>query len=295
MTTHVDDLLYSYLPEGKQYMDQLLVRYCGKQFSTTTDGITVDVSDNTFKIKPITIEQGRPNSDALQPHELSQLRSVVGSLSWIARQARPDLLYVVSKRQSQVSKACISILKDASKAVDLAIASLNDTKLNFPYELMTCEELGVLSVSDDFCCQRKRNEISAKTMSFLDTGETAEAPRTINSTFKVYPIAFPWTTVKRGCRATLQCETYSLQSSMEAGDRIRALIVEMKGFINVNGRSWEEAARAHCPQLHLSDCMSLVNHLNSYFLTKIQDKRLAIEMRSMRQSLRDEEENVETF
>ena len=92
MTPHVDDLLYSYLPEGKQYMDQLLGKfdigsqesetfwYCGKQFTTTTDGITVDVSDNTLKIKPIPIEQGRPNSDALQPHELSQLRSVVGSL-----------------------------------------------------------------------------------------------------------------------------------------------------------------------------------------------------------------------
>ena len=85
-----------YLPEGKQYMDQLLgkfdigsqesetFRYCGTQFATTTDG-TVDVSDNTLKIKPITIEQGRPNSEALQPHELSKLRSVVGSLSWIAR------------------------------------------------------------------------------------------------------------------------------------------------------------------------------------------------------------------
>ena len=82
---------------------------------------------------------------------------------------------------------------------------------------------------------------------------------------------------------------------MEAGDRIRALIVEMKGFISVSGRNWEEAARAHCPQLHLSDCMSLVNHLNSYFLTKIQDKRLEIEMGSTHQSLRDVEENVETF
>ena len=104
-------------------------------------------------------------------------------------------------------------------------------------------------------------------MSCLDTGKTAEAPR------------FSSTTIKRVFRATLQNEAYSLQSSMEAGDHIRALIAEMKGFINVSGRNWEEAARARCPQLHLSDCMSLVNHLNSYFLTKIQDKRLEIEMR----------------
>ena len=101
------DQLFGKFDIGSQESETF--RYCGKQlFTTTTDGITVDVSDNTFKIKPIAIEQGRPNSDALQPHELSQLRSVVGSLSWIARQARPDLLYVVSKKlQSEVSKACI--------------------------------------------------------------------------------------------------------------------------------------------------------------------------------------------
>ena len=47
---------------------------------------------------------------------------------------------------------------------------------------------------------------------------------------------------------------------MEAGDRIRALIVEMKEFISVSGRNWEEAA---CPQLPLSGRMSPVNRLNS--------------------------------
>ena len=71
MTTHVDDLLFSYLPEGKQYMDQLLgkfdigsqesetFRYCRKQVTTTAGGITVGVSDITPKIKPIATEQGR--------------------------------------------------------------------------------------------------------------------------------------------------------------------------------------------------------------------------------------------
>ena len=154
----------------------------------------------------------------------------------------------VSKLQPEVSKACISTLKEANKAVDPAIASLNDTKLNFPYGLMTWEGLGVLPVSDASFAneESRRNEISARAMSFLDTGKTAEAPSTI-TTFKVYPIAFSSATIKRVCRATLQYEAYSLQSSMEAGDRIRALVVEMKGFINVSGRNWEEAARAHCP------------------------------------------------
>ena len=201
----------------------------------TTDGIIVDVSDNTFKIKLITIEQGRPNSGALQPDELSQLRSVVGSLSWIARQARPGLPYVVSKLKSEVSKACISTLKDASKAVDLAIANLNDTKLNFPFELMTWEEHGVLAVSDASFANKEGMKSQQGRLHFLTLVRQLKRPG--QSAFKVYPISFSSTTIKRVCRATLQCEAYSLQSSMEAGDRIRALIVEMKGFINVSGKT----------------------------------------------------------
>ena len=199
----------------------------------------------------------------------------------------------MSKLQSELSKACISSFKDANKAVDLAIASSNDTKLNFPYELMTWGELGVLSVSDASFANEEGMKSQQGRCHFLTPIRQLKRPG--KSTFKVYPIAFSSTTIKRVCRATLQCEAYSLQSSREAGDRIRAVIVEMKGFINVSGRSWEEAARAHCLQLHLSDCMSLVNHLNSYSLTRIQDKRLEIEMRSMRQSLRDDGENLETF
>ena len=89
---------------------------------------------------------------------------------------------------------------------------------------------------------------------------------------------------------------------MEAGDCIRALIVVMEGFINDGGIhqcQWKELGRSCVSSLpstaSVSDCMSLVNHLISYFLTKIRDKRLEIEVRSMRQSLRDEEENVEAF
>ena len=48
------------------------------------------------------------------------------------------------------------------------------------------------------------------------------------------------------------------------------------------------------PQFSLSDCMSLVKHLNSDMLSRCQDKRLEIDMRAMRQSLRDEDDR-ETY
>ena len=81
---------------------------------------------------------------------------------------------------------------------------------------------------------------------------------------------------------------------MESGDRIRALLVEMTGKIPERMRNWEDICREQCPQLSMSDCMSLVKHLNAPIMARCQDKRLEIEMKAIRQSLRDDQDK-ETY
>lgn len=304
LTTHVDDLLYSFLPEGKRYMDELLsrfdvgtqetgtFRYCGKQVTTSPTGITIDVRDNSRKIKPIKLDPDRQNIDPLKPHEVSQLRSVVGSLSWIARQARPDILFMVSRLQSEVKGATVQTAKEANRVVDLTLAGMESITLNFPYGLLEWDTMGILSVSDASFANETGMKSQQGRCHFLTPSTQLKRPD--DGEFTVYPLSFSSTTIKRVCRATLQCEAYSLQNSMETGDRFRALLVEMRGLITEDMKGWEEIAREHCPQLSLSDCMSLVKHLNSDMLSKCQDKRLEIEMRSMRQSLRDEDDR-ETY
>ena len=49
--------------------------------------------------------------------EIAQMRSVIGSLGWIARQCRGDLSYEVSRGQSAVSQATIQDLKWTNEAV----------------------------------------------------------------------------------------------------------------------------------------------------------------------------------
>ena len=61
---------------------------------------------------------------------------------------------------------------------------------------------------------------------------------------------------------------------MESGDRIRALLVEMRNLI---------------PQLSLP-----VSHLNAQSMSRCQDMRLEIELKAIRQSLRDDQD-VETY
>ena len=57
---------------------------------------------------------------------------------------------------------------------------------------------------------------------------------------------------------------------------------------------WEDICREQCPQLSMSDCMSLVKHLNAPIMARCQDKRLEIEMKAIRQSLRDDQDK-ETY
>ncbi len=108
------------------------------------------------------------------------------------------------------------------------------------------------------------------------------------TTFKVYPIGFSSTTIKRVCRATLQTEAYSLQAGMESGDRIQALIAEMRGEIR-NLVAWLDISRKTVPHLQMSDCRSLTEHLSIAVPTRVQDKRLAIELSAMHQSYFEED------
>ena len=144
MCTHVDDLLYCYLPEGKDVMNSFLAkfnigstetnsfRYCGKQFDRSGDGdILVDTVDNTRKIRPITLEAKRLGTERITGDDITRLRSVTGSLAWIARQTRPDLAYRVSCLQPSIKNATVATLADANAVVQLAHKG-DQAKLRFP-------------------------------------------------------------------------------------------------------------------------------------------------------------------
>ena len=176
----------------------------------------------------------------------------------------------------------MTTLKECNKVVDLAKATMNEVKLHFTPGILDWQDCGVLTVSDasfsnepGYKSQQGRSHFLTSAKDLKDEAVTA---------YRVLPIAFSSTTMKRVCRSTLQAEAYALQSGIESGDRIRALIAETNGAFD-DLRNWENPARRAVPQLLLSDCRSLVEHLNSEIPAKISDKRLGIEMAAIRQQL----------
>ena len=107
MGTHVDDMMWAGFPETDSIIDKLFgnmelkhvkegyFRFCGREYEQDADfNIKVTCKDNTEKILPIKIIIGdRRKNDKATAGEISQMRSVVGSLAWIARQCRIEQTY----------------------------------------------------------------------------------------------------------------------------------------------------------------------------------------------------------
>ena len=119
LAVHVDDILYAARPEYDYMVEELLAnfeiketkvgqfRFCGREYTQGDDfSIKVTAKDNTEKTLPISFTQGsRKDNDKATTSEVSQLRSVNGSLGWIARQVRLEKCYVCSKLKSIINIA----------------------------------------------------------------------------------------------------------------------------------------------------------------------------------------------
>ena len=254
------------------------IRFCGKQFDVAGHDILLDVADNTRKTTYVEIASHRNPADPVTKGEEKQLRSVVGSLSWIARQARPDILYRVSNLQSSIKGATVSTLKEANKVLELALNGM-DPKLRYKNGPFNFQELGVLTASDASFAGEPNSRAQQGRIHFLVPAQQLLNPECCE--YDVMIVSFSSTTIKRVCRATLQAETYALQNAQEAGDRVRALLAELYGY-GTTDPSWHEASRRAIPHVMLSDCRSLVANLNTEVPSRVQDKRLQIELDAIR-------------
>jgi hypothetical protein len=110
---------------------------------------------------------------------------------------------------------------------------------------------------------------------FLETGKG-----------KIHLLQWSSTVIKRVCRSTLQAETLSVQLGSEDAERMRQLLYVVKNkatalkrtenFINAMDEtvvSW------------YTDCRSLSDHLTNVNAAAVSDKRLAIDLTSLRQEL----------
>jgi hypothetical protein len=212
--------------------------------------------------------RGRKPTDAAHEYEISQLRSVVGSLAWVSRQCRPDLSYGVSKLQSVCAKARVEDLALANKLVrDGATGS--DTGLHFQSDAFKWKDMVAVTVSDASHANEETIVKDAREPHRSQRGIMTligDARAVAEETSSVHVISYSSNVIKRICRGTLQAEAYALQGGVEETMKVRAAIVCMMGKLDI--KNWESTAAASMRHVWMTDCKSLEEHLKNPTLTK---------------------------
>jgi len=297
LCTHVDDILWANCDEYQYVIDKILgafdvgkieqgdFRYCGCEVKQDTDfTIRVTCVDNTEKIAPIRYAPGRRLTEPCSDTEKTQLLSVVGSLAWIARMTRPDLSYRVSRLQSRSKHALVRELKEANIVLNYA---LENSKFGLTFTPKLDWDTAVMVTVSDASFAQESEVVGDELLE--DRSQKGYLTLLANSSViegdgaEFSLISHGSTTIKRVCRATLQAETYGLSGASERGFKLRAVIADTRGVMT--SRDWEATSCRAMRHLWVTDCKSLEEHLVKPSMSKIDDKRLSIELSAMRQSI----------
>lgn len=300
---HVDDLLWC----GDHRMEKVVhaiqekyefgivqateFNFCGRIINQTETGIKITSPNVMDRVKPIYIEplrrkhRGLPATSA----EQSQLRSVIGSLAWLARTCRPDLSFAVNQLQSKQQAARVEDLIHANKLLHKSLET-KDKGIFYANKPFQFEEAILVSIND--ASHAASVEAVAEGQLSGHRSQSGRllvlAPKDFMDTGKgtVHLLQWHSTTLRRVCRSTLQAETLSMQLGSEECEHVRQMLFAMKNNISDGTPSRDyQAALNHMDCLWLADCRSLSDFLLTPGKSEVNDKRLAIDLTSLRQEV----------
>ena len=108
------------------------------------------------------------------------------------------------------------------------------------------------------------------------------SPMTEQGNMNVYVMEWKSQVEKRVCRSTLAAETYALATGVEAADWLRVLLLESRD-VKFNIAEWSERTK-DVKSRWFCDAKSVCDHLGKD-VGSPQDKRIAIELASLKQLL----------
>ena len=298
--THVDDFVFAAKPGYRHIMQEILdefelreykkgtFRFAGRevQQDLNTMSIKVTCKDNIEKVLPINFEwNGRSEEDSATDGERSQLQSVNGSLSFVARQAQIWEQYDTSRLQSIARIAKVKHLEECNRVLQDCVDN-SDQGLFFKGMAFNWDELVVLSIGDASWANDTKvvNDNIYPRRSQFGRLCILAGPEIWNSEQSFgYPISSKSSLIHRVRTSTMGAETHGQMKATATGDYIRATLAEISG--KTLGRKWEAVARQQCQHLWLSDCKSFVDYVNAPIAAGTEDKRLEIDLEQVRQFL----------
>ena len=104
-------------------------RFCGVDVRLTKDKeIVISMEDYAEALQEINIEKDRKKKAELNKWEMTEFRRVVGQVSWLASNVRPDLAYNAVWMSKHIQKAVVEDLHYANKIIKKAKMRQNAVK-----------------------------------------------------------------------------------------------------------------------------------------------------------------------
>ncbi|CAJ1448790.1 unnamed protein product, partial [Effrenium voratum] len=242
MITHVDDLFAA--GEGKAYDESLKVlekelhltikrgnfRFCGKDLVQHPDyKIELIQKEAIGTIEYQVLDKHRrivPNSP-LSKEGISQFRALIGSMGWVTRQTRPDLMVNVSMASQSMSRPRVRDVIELNKALKM-LKDTADAKMCFcPNDQLTLSDTIVFVCADS---SHANAETKAGEKVKSQCGYVVGLAHKDLATDKEVPVLLlgaQASAIERVCRSTLAAESNAFLMGAEAADYVRSLLMEM--------------------------------------------------------------------
>ncbi|CAE7565416.1 RE1 [Symbiodinium sp. CCMP2592] len=287
--------------------------FIGSHIETRHDGIFVSQSSYaTNRLFEIYVDPKAPADALADPEQVADNRSLVGALSWLASQSRPDLACGVSMCQQLQARPTIEDIRFTNTMAKRALLHKDEGILlaKVPLDEMVVtvfHDAGWSNAPDSnadpvyFLYEederngritegpwvnkarktKKRNSSVASQLGTLvmvcgkDGVTSAGSPASI----------LEWRShaCDRVCRSTFGAETMGCIEGFELGQYVRAMIDSF-----LSGKITRDSGKG-IPILGVTDCRSLYDHMHRDGLPRTpSDRRLAIDIACLRQTLTEE-------
>ena len=273
MCTHVDDFCYggnnTFLKNNMKVMEKKLkvgekqskfFKYIGVNISQQSEYIELDQEEYVRKIRIPEEDRFRGDRE-MSKMELTEYRSLVGKLNWVAQHTRPELAYMVS----DLSKAFQGgSMKEMRKLLKVA------RKMKEVEGRVKLDRINLGEESWEVYADASFGNVEG-----VDS-QIGYIVSLVDQQGKRCPIIWKSNKAKRVAKSTIEAEALSLGEAAEAGIYLNKIFKEVTGTKNV-------------PIIIKTDSKTLESSMKT--TTGVKSKRLRIEMAAMKEMLEKGEIN----
>ena len=224
-------------------------RFCGKNVRQSDDfTIELDQFDAIESVDYMPLDKRRRAMMAapLTPEEVTAFRGLIGQLGWVTRQTRPDVMVNVSVAAQSMGSPKIRDVVNLSKAVKMVKETSESTWRFVSNPKLKLEDVNVCVFADSSFANTEGLKLQCGFVVTLTLPEILNGDLTHMFVLETYSGS-----IKRVCRSTLAAESNGFLMGVEAGEYVRALLMEFqhpdeKVLCMTDAKSLESALNKDC-------------------------------------------------